>query len=324
MDIQSVWGTTFTAWQASYKKRLRREEEQEQTRQRQILQLLPLPRRAVPRPWEDLASVLSRTARKMGYTQPQWLLHPEAVQRGINQDSLPVLHRRLDVLLLSRLLRLEEEPLYALTLHRFASRFPQPRPFSPAVPTEPIDQRSSEHPLLDERDHSYFLPRRNIQVCPQCLDEDEGYDRLYWRCDVLLLCPRHCIFLVSSCPACQAPIPALWLQLTTCPACGKGDYRSTVLTPQVEEQTVACPEPRLLLNHLGIESTEAGSVIGAPTPLWLLDPWDFFWLHRGFTNIFDFEAARGKALPFLTQTLSLQNLVARISTYTGAPRTAST
>src|SRR5437016_107547 len=62
---QSVWGNTFTAWQASYEGRLRREEEQEQARLRQILGLLQLPRRAVPRVWEDLASVLSRTARKM-------------------------------------------------------------------------------------------------------------------------------------------------------------------------------------------------------------------------------------------------------------------
>ncbi|MFL5661832.1 MAG: TniQ family protein [Ktedonobacteraceae bacterium] len=320
MDIQSVWGNNFNAWRVSYEERLRREEEQEQAKQRQIMELLPLPRRAAPCLWEDLASVLSRTARIMGYARPQWLLHPEAVRHGIDQDALPVLHRRIDSLLLSRLLLLEEEQLYALTLHRFAARFTQPRHSAPSVPTQPNDRRSSGRPILDERDCSFFLPRRNMQVCPLCLDEGEGYDRLYWRCDLLLLCPRHCVFLVSRCPACRAPIPALRPQSTTCPSCGKGDYRSTVLTPQVEEETWLRASHCLLLNHLGVEPAEAGTVIGSPTPLWLLDSWDFFWLLREFTSIFDFDAARGKVLPFLTQTLSLQDLVARVSACRGAPR----
>lgn len=42
----------------------RRQQAAEKQAQRERLQALPpLPRRAVPRPWEDLASVLSRTAR---------------------------------------------------------------------------------------------------------------------------------------------------------------------------------------------------------------------------------------------------------------------
>jgi len=70
------------------------------------------------------------------------VLYPEAVQHRIDQDTLPVLHRRLDSLLLSRLLLLEEEQLYSLTLHRFASRFTQPRHAAPSVPTQPNDRRS--------------------------------------------------------------------------------------------------------------------------------------------------------------------------------------
>jgi hypothetical protein len=323
MDMQSVWGNNFPKWRVSYEERLRREEEQEQTKQRQIMELLPLPRRVAPRLWEDLASVLSRTARIMGYARPQWLLRPQAVQHEIDQDALPVLHRRLDSLLLSRLLLLEEEQLYALTLHRFASRISQPRPSAPSVPTQRIDQRSSGQPLLDERDHSFFLPRRNIQVCPLCLDEDEGYDRLYWRCDLLLLCPRHRVFLVRHCPACRAPIPALRPQSTTCPSCGEGDYRSTVLVPQVEEESWLRASHCLLLSHLGVEPAEAEKVVGSPTLLWLLDPWDFFWLLREFIGIFDFDAVYGKVLPFLTQTLSLQGLVARVSQCRGAPQGVS-
>ncbi len=323
MDMQSVWGNTFNGWRVSYEERLRREEEQEQTRQRQILELLPLPRRAAPRLWEDLTSVLSRTARLMGYERPQWLLRPQAIQHKIDRDALPVLHRRLDSLLLSRLLQLEEEQLYALTLHRFASRFTPPRHSASSVPTQANERCSSGQPVLDERYHSFFLPRRNTQVCPLCLDEDEGYDRLYWRCDLLLLCPRHRVFLVSRCPACQVPIPALRPQSTTCPSCGKGDYRSTVLAPRVEEETWLRASHCLLLSHLGVEPAEAGTVIGNPTPLWWLDSWDFFWLLREFTSIFDLDAVHGKVLPFLAQTLSLQELIAGVSACRGAPRAVS-
>jgi hypothetical protein len=39
----------------------------------------PLPQRAAPQPWEDIASVISRTARKMGYGDPKWVLQPELI-----------------------------------------------------------------------------------------------------------------------------------------------------------------------------------------------------------------------------------------------------
>jgi len=59
MDMQSVWGNNFKAWRVSYEEHLQREEEQEQAKLRQIMELLPLPRRAAPRVWEDLASAPS-------------------------------------------------------------------------------------------------------------------------------------------------------------------------------------------------------------------------------------------------------------------------
>ena len=325
MDMQQLWGNSFNEWRASYEERLRREEEQERTRLRQVMELLPLPRRAVPHPWEDLASVLSRTARIMGYARPQWLLRPEAVQHRIDQDTLPVLHRPMDSLLLSRLLHLEEKQLYSLTLHRFASRFTQPRQTVLAVPDESNERLSSERLVLDERGRSFFLPSRYTQVCPRCLDEDEGYDRLYWRCDLLLLCPRHRVFLVRHCPTCHAQIPALRPLSTTCPSCEQGDYRSTVLSPQVEEEPWLLASHALLLGHLGVEPPEAGTDADSDssTPLWLLDPWDFFWLFKEFIRIFDLDAPREKILPFLTRTLSLQELVARASACRGVSRGAS-
>jgi hypothetical protein len=121
MDMQPIWGNMLTTWFKPYRESLRREEEQKQAKQHQILELNSLPRRAVPRPWEDLASVLSRTA--------------------------PTLHRHLDFLLLSRLLLLEEEQLYALTLHRFATHFIQPQQYRPSGSIHLTDISSWELPV---------------------------------------------------------------------------------------------------------------------------------------------------------------------------------
>ncbi len=91
----------------------------------------PLPRRVVPLPCEDLPSVISRVARKMGYERPEWLLRPEALSHRIAPNTLLLLRRRADYQLLKSLLLLEEEQLFSLTLYRFAHRLealPYPPP----------------------------------------------------------------------------------------------------------------------------------------------------------------------------------------------------
>ena len=50
MDFQQGWGTTFNERTSSHEERRRREEELERTKQRQIMELPPLPRRAAPHP----------------------------------------------------------------------------------------------------------------------------------------------------------------------------------------------------------------------------------------------------------------------------------
>ena len=249
MDMQQVWGNAFNEWRSSHEEHLRQDEGQEGTKQSQIQKLPPLPWRAPPSPWEDLASVLSRTARIMGYAQPQWLLRPEAVGHRIDQDSLPVLYRPLDSLLLSRLLHLEEKKLYSLTLHRFASRLAPPHQTALASPDEPNERPSRGRLFLNERDRRFFLANRYTQVCPRCLDEYSGYDRLYWRCDLLLFCPRHHVFLVRHCPTCHARIPAFRPLPTTCPTCQQGDYRSTILGPQAGEEAWLQASHTLLMNR---------------------------------------------------------------------------
>ena len=99
--------------------------------------LVPLPRRVLPRPWEDLASVLSRTARKMEYPHPKWIMQPESIAHRIEPDALPLLSASADYQMLGKLLGLDGERLVALTLHRFA-----PRLEKPDISVSPADQTS--------------------------------------------------------------------------------------------------------------------------------------------------------------------------------------
>ena|SRR6266487_5102979 len=66
--------------------------------------LSPLPRRRVPWPCEDLASLISRTAEAMGYASPGWILRPESVKHSIAPDEIPLLSGQADYQMLGRLL----------------------------------------------------------------------------------------------------------------------------------------------------------------------------------------------------------------------------
>src|SRR6266571_2958944 len=179
--------------------------EGEQVVQEDASNAAPLPQRVIPLPWEDLPSLISRVARKMGYERPEWILRPEALSHSIAPSTLPLLRRRADYQLLKRLLLLEEEQLFSLTLHRFTHRF-EALPCPPPQ-TNPDFLASIERTL--PRHVQFFRSEPETQVCPLCLDNPDGYDRLYWRCSYVLLCARHRIYLVDHCPACRAPIPGL-------------------------------------------------------------------------------------------------------------------
>src|SRR5712692_10298278 len=83
--------------------------------------ITPLPIRALPSFWEDLASLISRLAEQMGYKNPAWILHPEEVPYTVQPYSLCQLLVKTDYQFFEQLLRLDEECLYNCTLHRFAS-----------------------------------------------------------------------------------------------------------------------------------------------------------------------------------------------------------
>ena len=66
---------------------------------------------------------IKATHKPFYYERPEWLLRLEGVPHKINSDNLPLLFRQNDYLLLKHLLLLDEEEIYALTLHRFSQYF---------------------------------------------------------------------------------------------------------------------------------------------------------------------------------------------------------
>jgi hypothetical protein len=320
MEHTSEWDD-MRGWQAR-REELRRQREAELRRKERVAQaLFPLPLRVIPLPWEDLASLLCRAARKMGYERPHWILHPEHIAYRIDPAALPLLHRRTDYLFLQRLLLLEEEQLYRLTLHAFTDRLRLVQPQNPGGPDSTAlfgyaSPQEIGRPLLwQEQYPQLFQTDKYTRVCPSCLDEQEGYDRLYWRCRLLCTCPRHAVYLVDCCPHCNTSIPALRPTPTTCPNCRKGDYRSLALSVFPEE-TWLLESQTILLHQLGIDDAERGRhhLTNVSPVLEALPSWDYISLLAHSLRAFEQLYVRKEAhLSFLSRSLALEATVTRLA-----------
>jgi hypothetical protein len=276
--------------------------------------LVPLPQRAIPQPWEDLASVLSRAARKMGYPHPKWIIQAASIEHRIEPEALPLLSASADYQMLGKLLRLDKEKLVALTLHRFAPRLQKPN-FS--VPL--TDQTSGRHMtysrFLDDPYLFSHTKKNTISVCPHCLDEPDAYDRLYWRISPLFSCPRHRVFLRRVCPACQAPIPALRPYPYRCPSCRSGDYRSFAV-PVPGNVCWLEASQTILLDQLGVERSEQGEAFipGGFSLLQQLPSQDYLELVSTLSYLL---LSHGQAVfSFLSRTLPLAIIIPqRVANY---------
>ncbi len=301
----------FQKWRALREGRTRQLEEQEQAKRRQIQELLPLPRRVVPLPWEDLASVITRAAQVMGYPQPDWILRPEKAEHSIARERLPLLARQLDYDLLGRLLNVDEELLHDLTLHRFTKRTSGTNGAILAnIPTTQGFPRLTRLPRLGNAQHLFAHAGPTIQVCPACLGESGGgYDRLYWRAAPVLICSRHQVWLIDTCPMCSKPIPTLRPKLSTCPTCG-ADYRQWAL-PLAAQASWLRSTHHVFLTHLGIDTSEFGEPFPGdePSPLQDLAPHEYFWIVTEFLEILLSQPYRERLLPFLLRTLPVEDLV---------------
>ena len=128
-----------------------------------------------PLPWEDLTSVISRVARNMRYEDPTWLLiSQDAPRLKIYSLDVPVLRRQDDY----RLLGLDREGIYRLTLHCLAPRLQRPAEGDYAVSHLDSDDQHVRQYLDDTTRRRYCASLRDTKVCPACLEEEIGYDRL--------------------------------------------------------------------------------------------------------------------------------------------------
>jgi hypothetical protein len=281
-------------------------------KQRRILDIQSLPQRVKLLPWEDLGSFLSRTARKMGYEKPEWLLRLQGVPHKIIPDNLPLLCRQMDYLLLRQLLLRDEKAIYDLTLHRFARRLSRKVLLLSDLPGE--QEKSINRPALPyDYQRLCFLSGRNTRVCPLCLDEKNGYDRLYWRCTLMLYCPRHRVLLIHACPVCKKPIPTLRLSPTLCPVCKTGDYR-TDLYPLLPDDEWLEPGHRRLLRYLGVDESEAGMMLKSSEEMALdrMRPPDYFELHSICSTFLSLSAlGEESSMRFLKSELRLKMLERR-------------
>ncbi len=135
----------------------------------------PIPARVVPRPWEDLASYISRVSAEMGYKNPGWILHPEGVASAVQPYNLCRLRRKADYQFFEHLLCLNEGTIYDLTLHRFALCLLEPDVLRPALPEE------IQRPLLTRYlFQTFFHPYSATKVCSVCFTEEPTHGRLYW------------------------------------------------------------------------------------------------------------------------------------------------
>src|SRR5205807_10014301 len=110
----------------------RRKNEKSITLVPDLARMFPLPARVVPEPWEDLASLLSRTAAEMGYKKVNWLLWPEDCTYSKLDPNVCFLREAAAYQYLGHLLRLNEETIYKLTFHRFLLQMQAPREVQPS------------------------------------------------------------------------------------------------------------------------------------------------------------------------------------------------
>jgi transposase-like protein/integrase len=250
-----------------------------------LAHVFPLPARVKPEPWEDLASLLSRTAVEMGYKQVNWLLRPEDCFYRRLDPAVCFLREDVAYHYLGHLLQLNEEALYKLTCHRFLLQMQAPDE------VQPSPSGYLQRPLFLPRGHvtrTLFLSQLAVRVCPKCLAEEPPCGVLFWNIGPVVACLKHRIFLVDCCPYCQGKIPLLRSVLTHCPRCSSGDYR---LAPTVDlpEEPLFLSNQALILAHLGVEEEYRGDM---PTeygesPLYGLLPWQYFQLLKAFRHVLD-------------------------------------
>jgi hypothetical protein len=114
-----------------------------------------------PYPWEDLASVVARAARKLGDFRPQRWLHPLLTPHSINEQQLSWHLMKEDYAQLTDLLHLDRRALHALAVQRFAPR---------AERKEDILELVAGLPHFNGQLEPWLFPyAQERKACPSCL-----------------------------------------------------------------------------------------------------------------------------------------------------------
>lgn len=241
------------------------------------VKVFPLPARTPALPWEGMASLLSRTAAEMGYRKVQWLLSPQDLPYSIQIQRIELLQEIRDYEQLGSLLRLDEQAIYQLTMHRFAPKLQNVRIEGNGKPGEIQRLLLGMGSLI-----AYVISSLRTRVCPHCLKENPAYGRLYWGLKPMVLCPRHHILLIDRCPKCSRPITPLRNSLTHCSFCPHGDYRIARVEAVPDDPFFQLGQA-LIFDRLGIEEPNLGSLVKeqlAMSPLLGLSPWQYFLLYE--------------------------------------------
>jgi hypothetical protein len=247
-----------------------------------LQQIKPIPLRVIPQPWENLPSLIMRTAERMGYTSPYWILRPQEAPYEIEPTYLIWLSNNTHYRILQRLLQLDEETLYQGTYHRFvlvhSSYCRLPRRWE------------IKRPLFSYDIFPGLFPQYPItKVCPICLDDGIPYGRLYWGVNSLVICPQHNVYLIDRCPVCHKPISLFRTSLTHCQKCRTSDFRRIRVMFAREDPYLHIGQ-KLTMVHLGIQSVEemrgndAVEVLDQ-SPLLDLQPSQYFQLLYAFRHV---------------------------------------
>ncbi len=132
--------------------------------------------------------------------------------------------------------------------------------------------------LTDPDLRSWLHPFMTVttRVCPYCIREQPGYDRLYWSMHGVQSCPRHNVRLLEKCPACLKPIPVARPLSNWCPFCQRELYVST--TESLPKDNVLTAGTSLFLTMLQIPSSEASDTFKFLSPLLTVTPDRYFGL----------------------------------------------
>ncbi len=180
-----------------------------------------------PRTYESLAGYVSRVAQENGYSSPGYILGlmgltlPESLLSLRFAEKLaPILGREKDDLI---------QMAYCVGRRRWQ------------IFGHAISQASPPR-----------LRIRNPQICVACIEEN-GFSDVTWDVNEIISCPKHVVYLVSSCIDCRRPLSFFRRSLLTC-KCGSEISRSELRPNSAVSELMSYLVSRIKKQAVSIEN----------------------------------------------------------------------